>query len=446
MVSGTLPSLHGIIGNRFWFGNESVGDIRNVLSNPVSTLHPYRASCRLGDSVADSLRAAGARIAAVHFPSLFDERSEYFSMYSVYSPAQQLSVIIDETVPFTIFDWPYRMSVTAGRGGFTVEVTDTDDMPVWDAQIRLGSPTELLIPTPVGRFAAHVTVTGASRQEVFIFLGTGTLVLSSDDNLLGPSAAWGSSSPAPSYPGGVDDFFCETPSENWVFTTARQVIERTEPDVLFVRFNQADHAQEHLFWQAVRGAGEAAVTARNKIFSVYDAIEARVQELVADIGNPNLVVLTLSDHGIDYVEEHLNPNVVVEDLGLAERAVFQGDSNIAFLYGPSLTSREVDSILQTTSCATGASRVGSAKLNKIGLPGLSPRVGRGALLLGAHREFSYGLPGLHRTVRSASHGAGIEYPTMAAASAITAPFELERPQRITDVRRIVEQAWIRTGP
>ncbi|MFV0405360.1 MAG: alkaline phosphatase family protein [Propioniciclava sp.] len=225
--------------------------------------------------------------------------------------------------------------------------------------------------------------------------------------------------------------------------TARRVVDRHDPDVLLLRFNQTDHVQEFLGWQQRRGAAAESRDAEAQILQTYAEVSTHIASLVSDVG-PDTQVVLFSDHGIDWVETHLRPNAVLDQLGLAARMVFQGDSTCAYLYAdePLTCTERLDLIAALHDLGPGVKVLGQGELGALGLPTCSDRTGRLVLGCGRHTEFIYSGSPVRENVRSASHGFDPRVPEMTgffrAFGAARLPSDL--PTSVTEVASLVRVA------
>ncbi|MER7735921.1 alkaline phosphatase family protein [Streptomyces erythrochromogenes] len=453
-LTGTHPSGHGIVGNRFW-ERESVAEIRRRANDPLSAFHPYERTSLTAPSLLDWFAQQGVSAAAVHFPQTFarNARAAIPACYSLYAPARDLVVplspagdaVADGRVtlpclghePTLYLRLDQRTGViTIGDGHAAVAVTD-------------GSPpVRLDIPVPSGSLSVAVSCLLLDGNRIRMKLGTAVLTM-----------GFGGFDPAPrrrngdgaaslqvEYTASPQHDFHESPRAEWVERTALDVFDEHDPDVLFVRFNQADHAQEFLYWHAVRGTAGEQAHAWQQILDTYARIDACVRRIAEAVGEQG-EFLFLSDHGIDYVETHLSPNRVLSELGLADRMVFQGDSNCAYLYadaplGAGVGERLGDA-LRTLDPSVGV--LTPADRARWGLPVGSPRVGRMTVTCGRHIEFQYGEAAARADVASASHGHFPSDPAMSGfyrcfgrAAALPGP-----PGDITGAASVVRAIWSR---
>ncbi|WP_030838252.1 alkaline phosphatase family protein [Streptomyces sp. NRRL F-4474] len=454
-LTGTHPNGHGIVGNRFW-ERESVAEIRRRADDPLSAFHPYERTSLTAPSLLDWFARQGASAAAIHFPQTFSRTARVAipGCYCLYAPARDLVVPLPPAVdaaadgrvtlsclghePTLYLRLAQRTgALTIGDGDAAVVVTD-------------GSPpVRLDIPVSSGSLSVAVSWTRLERNRIRMKLGTAVLTMGFGGLDAAPRrrAGDGAASLHVEYTASPQHDFHESPRAEWVERTALDVLEEHDPDVLFVRFNQADHAQEFLYWHAVRGTVGEQSHAWQQILDTYARIDACVQRIAEAVGEQG-EFLFFSDHGIDYVETHLSPNRVLTDLGLADRMVFQGDSNCAYLYADTPLGADVEQRLQDAlrTLDPSVDVLTPADRARWGIPVSSPRVGRMTVACGQHIEFQYGEAAAARTsVASASHGHFPSDPAMngfyrcfGRAAALPGP-----PGDITRAASVVRAIWSR---
>jgi hypothetical protein len=440
-LTGAHPDRHGIVGNRFWRA-EDVADIRTLAADPVTSLHPYDAASLLAPSVLDWLVERGAKVAAIQFPHTFSRSGllgEVPSLYCLYAPGRDLVVPIDGCAASDYFGCAVEVSATE-LGGVVVLSTTAGQVP-----IEVGGATRLNVTIPAGELSIPVRLTRCEQGMAALRLGTAVLTLR-----FGLKSGSNGSCGSPSsldidYTADPSVDFHEAPRANWIAQTALDALDEHEPDVLFVRFNQADHAQEYLYWHAVRAGGAETSLAREQILDTYQLIDRCLGAIMEAVGK-DASYLLFSDHGIDYVDNHLRPNVVLQELGLDDRMIFQGDSNIAYLYSDlPLRTDEWRRIRQALTAVDATiiplTRTMAADLR---LPWDSERTGVAAVVCGPHREFVYGVAGTSRQqVRSASHGYLPGSPAMNGFcrmfGAGTGP--IEPPAHLVDLEGVVKRLW-----
>ncbi|MCS0606426.1 alkaline phosphatase family protein [Streptomyces sp. LP11] len=449
-LTGTHPSGHGIVGNRFW-ERESVAEIRRRSDDPLSSFHPYEESSLTAPSLLDWLARQGASAAAVHFPQTFSRNTQLAipSCYCLYAPARNLVAPLGPTVDgaaeglvqlsylgheVALYLWVDQQTnvITVGSRRETAVVADG---------LR---PTRLDIPAPSGSVSVAVSCRRLDEDRIEVRLGTAVITMGFGGLAMTDRTGGGPASLYVEYTANPGHTFHESPRAEWVEETALDVMKQHDPDVLFVRFNQADHAQEFLYWHAVRGSSGERSRAWQQILDVYARIDACVMRLAQAAGE-HTEFLFFSDHGIDYVETHLRPNHVLADLGLADRMVFQGDSNCAYLYAdaplPPAEKKRLDRALRALDPSIGV--LTPAEQDRLKLPMNSPRLGRLTVTCGPHTEFQYSDATPRESVTSASHG---YLPSDSAMSGFFRCFgqvaaRLTPPGDITGAAAVVRSIW-----
>lgn len=444
-LTGAHPERHGVVGNRFWSG-EPVAEVLRRRADPVETLHPYERTSLLTGSLLDWFAARGACVAAVHFPHTFS-RSEpgIPALHCLYAPARRLVVPLTTSADgvragsasTTYFQHPLRLDVRAEGDRFRVSAAHGPAL-----RLDVGATGRLDTTNPLGRLSFALTPVRAGSDRVELAVGTCVLVLPFGG--LAPSVLGG---PGPaslgvSYPANPGHDFHESPRADWVARAALEVLGRHDPDVLLVRFNQADHAQEFLGWHATRADPATRSSARGQITDAYHEIDAGARSIAEAVG-PDADLVFFSDHGIDWVETHLRPNEVLAALGLADRLVFQGDSNCAFLYGDAPPEPAELAAITSGLAELGAGVLDADALRAWRLPVGGPRVGHLVVTCGAHTEFQYGDGPATEAVRSASHGHLPTDPAMSGFFRMSGPGAdgLTAPEHLVDAASVVRAIW-----
>ncbi|RZU45738.1 type I phosphodiesterase/nucleotide pyrophosphatase [Streptomyces sp. BK022] len=456
-LTGAHPTEHGVIGNRYWTG-EPVAEICRRAANPLLTLHPYDAASLTAPSLVEWLADQGARVAAVHFPQTFSQIAPsraVSSLYCLYAPARRVLVPLAdgtdrETVQAVYFDesLPLTARVPSGGGAQTVMFSIGTAGPETAVPVA-GRTVQVDARITEGNLSVPVRCEKVAHGTAELVLGTAVLTLSfgavAARDLRFPGCG-GPSSLGIEYTANPEHDFHESPSAPWIRDSALDIVAKDEPDVLFLRFNQADHAQEFLYWYAARSGGREAALAREQILSSYQTIDACVGDIMREVGDQADYVL-FSDHGIDYVETHLQPNVVLRELGLDTGMIFQGDSNIAYLYADRPVSQtDRRRIINALAAVDTTVRPADAVSHAVRLPSAPGRTGELLITCGPHREFDYGFSGpAGVAVRSASHGYFPSYPAMNGFFRMFGPRTAghEAPGAITDVADLVKNLWLR---
>ncbi|MFJ6655975.1 alkaline phosphatase family protein [Streptomyces sp. NPDC091377] len=420
-LTGRTPAGHGIVGNRFW-ETQSVAEIRTRADDPLSAFHPYERGSLTAPDLLDRFAEHGASAVAVHFPHTFARRDgtpDVPSCYCLYAPARDLTVPLTDrasgtrtgTRPVTYLGHPVHLTTTLDPSGDLVHVTLAGAAP---RALRPAHPVRLDAPTAVGEVSVAATLLDTDPAAVTLRLGTAVIVRAHGGlTVTAEPPGSGPASLHPTYTAGPGHRFHEAPRTAWIEHTALTALRTHDPDVLLVRFNQADHAQEFLYWHAERGFGTERRHAWQQILDVYAEIDAAAARLAQEAG-PGAEIVFFSDHGIDYVETHLRPNRLLADAGALDRMVFQGDSNCAYLYAdaPLAADEEQRLIRGLRALDPTVSVLGRDERGRLGLPTDSPRTGRLTISCGPHIEFQYGQDAAREHVASASHGYLPTAPTM----------------------------------
>ncbi|MGW7022491.1 alkaline phosphatase family protein [Streptomyces decoyicus] len=451
-LTGVPPAGHGIVGNRYWDG-ESVAEIRARAADPVRTIHPYEARSLTAPSLTDWLTGQGASVEAIHFPHTFSrgEASTLSALYCLYAPSREVRLGLrgalgESVAPVTYFDQEVPLRVRAGKHADDVVTLGLGHDDTMLVTLKEGETVRAAAHIEAGALSVPVTYLTAGPDEVRLSLGTAVLTMHFGGMPAYGGAADGPSSLAVEYTAAPDHNFHESPRMEWIRDAALKALADDAPDVLLVRFNQADHAQEYLYWYAARGDGQAAASARQQILDTYHRIDRCLDDILCAAG-PETDYIIFSDHGIDYVEHHLRPNAVLRDLGFGERMVFQGDSNIAYLYADvQPKDAELDMVYaRLRSLDASISRIDADAAAGLGLPWHSARLGRLAVTCGAHREFHYDAEGAAREkVRSASHGYLPASPAMHGFFRMFGPHTALAPvpSHICEVFATVQRVWL----
>ncbi|WP_432570118.1 alkaline phosphatase family protein [Kineococcus sp. SYSU DK005] len=420
-TTGLLPAQHGIVGNRFW-SRESVAEIRARAEDPLASFHPYEHSSLQAPSLLDWCAGVGLSTAAVHFPQTLnhDRHGPTPAYYCLYAPRRTVAIPTardgQQTAPVGVdyFGERLELHVQLHAKGATLRCADTR------VQLSPGEAVRLSIPTRAGLLSVPVVLESPAVAQdhgmladagegasASLTLLTAALLLHStglDPAVLSPSQA-GPSATCASYVDASGEQYFEVPTAAWVTQTALRVIERHDPDVLLLRFNQTDHAQEFLTWDRLRGSEAAMRDADEQVMATYALVSEQIEQVRAALGE-HVQVLLFSDHGIDWVDTHLRPNAVLDELALADRMVFQGDSTCAYLYcDQPLHPAELRTLEEAlASLGPHVGWLHGEHARNLGLPSPSPRTGRRILTCGEHAEFYYSTGPARQAAQSASHG------------------------------------------
>ncbi|MFE8944815.1 alkaline phosphatase family protein [Streptomyces sp. NPDC007856] len=454
-LTGRHPVGHGIVGNRF-FGAETVAEIRERASNPFASVHPYETTSLTCRSLIDRFAERGLSTAAVHFPQTFSRTvgdAGIPSVYCLYAPAADGTAVpgIPGEQPGSAVELTYfqrKVALTFSlteQGGITVAgAPGAPPVPLERGRTRR---LELKLDG-VGRLSVPLTVHRADRKQVVFSAGTAVLTMAFGamaDVVEAADTGGGPSSLTVDYTANPEHRFHESPRAPWVKRVALGALERLDPDVLLIRFNQADHAQEFLYWHAMRGDPAERAQAGEQMLDAYRLIDRQIGEIVATVGDA-ADYLFFSDHGIDYVDTHIALNTVLAELGWDDRMVFQGDSNIAYLYADTgLSEGERLELTETLAALDSTTEVLTRETADVWkLPWGDPRLGELAVTCGPHREFQYGGGAPRQTVRSASHGYFPTAPSMNGFFRMYArdSAAISRPRHLVDVAAAIEKLLV----
>jgi predicted AlkP superfamily pyrophosphatase or phosphodiesterase len=453
-LTGTEADGHGIVANRFWEG-EPVAQIKRLDPNPFKTLHPYESHSLQTPSLIDwFVQEKQVRVSAVHFPHTFSRADAHVtnsSVFCLYAPARSVRIPLSDlqaaSAPLArdllYFDEaiPLRICKSGGSGDRIAISLGATTKP---AVITNGETVQISADIAVGRLSLPIRYS-TSRSEAELDIGTAVLTLRFGE--FGGSES-GPTSLERSYTANPDVNFSEAPNAWWVCQEVLAALEKNEPDVLFVRFNQVDHAQEFLYWHATQGDGRTAQLAREQILDTYQLIDDCLGRIITAVG-PDADYLLFSDHGIDYVDRRIRPNVVLAQLGLSDRMIFQGDSRVSYLYADEpVSSAVLDRIVaEIARVEPSARRVDSRQARNLRVPPASGKQGRtGQLMMmcDLHHEFVYGETGLaSQSVQSASHGYLPSTPSMYGFTRMFGPnvANMVLPGSLTEASGVVKALW-----
>lgn len=437
MLTGEAPSVHGVVGNRFWTADTD-GVIARAAGDPIATLHPYERDALACPSLLDTLERAGRSYAALMFPHTFSHRREIAApaAYTLYAPTEDRSFTGDGELgawPIRVFDEP--ASLALALDGDTLHARCGDPR----VAIHRRGAGELDVVCLDARRALSFALALHHRDgaRVVIRRKTATLVAcfggATAASLVETSLPHSSVLDYDADPGST---FYECPRIEWT-TEAALALLAGEPDVLFVRYNQVDHAQEHLYGLAHRGDARA----RAQLAAAYARVDAGLIALRARVGL-DCPTIMFSDHGIDTVDVHIHLNALLAELGVADRFVFQGDSSCAYLYpdrpDDALSPAMRAAIERAVAAHPALWIAGADELAALGCR-FPARQGVLAVRCQPHVELQYGAGPVQRTVRSASHGFSPHAPAM---HGVFLPINLRsgspRPASITELRALLE--------
>lgn len=436
-LTGLEPEDHGIVGNRFW-EDESVRAIRSASHNPLLSIHAYENHSMYTSSLLTDLDAAGYSWAAVHFPHTFNISSPLGSpsVYCIYAPSRTIVLGKDGSAEASVFfgeDVEFSFVSVTGPTGCVISVDGEAwylgaDMQRFQFNLRAG-------PISVGaRYRGDL-----EGPDIAIELGTSVLTLATPNFDAFSCKEDGPCSLAAEYHLGEGVNFFESPRIEWITSTALRAVEQSGPEVLFVRYNQVDHAQEFLYWYLVKGALDQRLKARKLLLSIYREIAENIETLAKSFGHETKF-LFFSDHGIDWVSKHVNPNVALEILGLDHDAIVQGDSNCSYLYSERRIGlediRRIEAFVKDHLPEVSVGSIGSGSQAR----SRSKRLGQMTLIAGSNLEFCYEQDGLIREVCSASHG---DSPARSEMSGFFRTYGFDTGgvasvRAITDLRKVIQ--------
>lgn len=446
LLTGATPARHHVVGNRFW-EDEDVATIRARADDPLAAFLPYERRALRCESLLDAGQRAGLRAAAVHVPQTLDRVSSpepVPAVFWLYAPAQEVAVplglepsrvtvrYLGREVLLTVTRAPAGVGVALGRG----------------AVVTLSPGGRAAVQTEVDgtTVVVPVEVRDLTGEGCRLRLHVAAVALASGDaaRTVIPVAA---AVDRPSYRNGLGEEYFDVPRASAVTDATLALVDATDPDVVLVRYNQVDHAQEFLGWDLLREAGVLARSAQSQVLAAYRETEAEIHRLVRELG-PGTEVVLASDHGIDWVDRHVRPNALLRQLGCVDRAVFQGDSTCAFLYAaPDAATQVAASVARhVAALGPGVRVLDQSELRRLGLPVGSPRLGTIVLGCGPHQEFLYGEGPSREHVQSASHGFDPESSAMNAFARLAGPGTtgVPLPGRLDGVRTVIEAVVRRT--
>jgi hypothetical protein len=437
MLTGAPVSEHGVVGNRYWSADTD-DVIARAHGDPLATLHPYERDALACPSLLDTLERAGLTYAALQFPHTFSRtrRGGAPAAYTLYAPTEDRDFALGDG---ELGAWPIRAFGEPASLALAV-VDDVLHARCADPRVAIHRrglrELDVVCLDPDRALSFALAIHHSDGARVVIRRKTATLVV-----CFGVSAAALCLSSLPhsaviDYDADPEHAFYESPSVEWT-TAAALALLATLPDVLFVRYNQVDHAQEYLHWLASRGDPKA----RAQVAATYARVDAGVMTLRERVGL-DCPTIVFSDHGIDTVDVHLHVNALLRDSGLADQFVFQGDSSCAYLY-PAHPDTRLSAAARAALVALVHARpelwiAGPDELAALGCR-FPARQGVLTLRCHDHVELQYGPGPLHRSVRAASHGFAPEQPAMHGVFIpIHVPSLTPRPASITQLRALIE--------
>lgn len=436
-ATGVYPNVHGVIGNRYWHNQQS--DVVNLSQgSPYETLHPYEISSLQYPSFVDDCLAVGLTVNAVLFPHTFS-RSKHpknlDSIYCLYTPSE--SIIFDtqddkQSYQFSMFGFDIRIIYYKSVDGSWYFLCDqpnvrllafTNGVDCWCYRGQQAISFKLEIQNGV----LHEAV--LSRSTACYVLCYGDIVLENVMKTLPHSRQI-------DYTANPEHQFYETPTINWVTSTALSMLHK-EPDVLMVRYSQVDHAQEFLYWYLEHGTLSQQAEAETQILKAYNAVEAGIHEIMAQV-NWLVPAFIFSDHGIDSVEQHIYLNNLLDLAGLANEMVFQGDSSVAYLYGKPLSEEAYITLQQLIEMHELRMRFCLPEQLEMYNLYHPEHCGNLVALCDAKVEFHYRSgAGVTQHVKSAAHGYEVDSPAMHGIwMPLTATPNVDQVTHITELANV----------
>lgn len=441
VLTGATPARHHIVGNRFW-ECQDVATIRARSDDPVATFFPYERRALACESLLDSVQRAGLRAVAVHFPQTLDRVASsdpVAAVFWLYAPAREVAVrlgtrparitskYLGREVPLVVERSPSGLSLSLGRGSAV--------------RVVAGGRGTLQAEVGTALLTVPVEVREITDDECRLLLHVASVTLASGEATERTGSLSAPVDVVASYRDGRGAEYFDVPRAAAVTDVTLALVEEVDPDVVLVRYNQVDHAQEFLGWDLLREAGQVARSAREQVLDAYRETEGEVRRLVRELGPGTEVVLS-SDHGIDWVDRHVRPNALLRVMGCSDLAVFQGDSTCAYLYAAPEVAERVSAavVREAAALGPGVRVLDERELRRVDLPVGSPRLGTLVLGCGPHQEFLYGEGPLREPVRAASHGFAPDSSAMDAFVRLAGPATsaVPVPDRLVGLRATVE--------
>lgn len=418
MLTGVPPGAHGIVGNRYW-ENESAAEIR-LRQDPLASLHPYCHASLRAPSLLDYFRLAGYRVGAVMFPFTFDLDARGGcpdALFCLYAPTEHLVVPLDRAPPgiagpasrgtFSMralgFDITFEVALDRRRSIATVR--ERSGGGSWT--VSPSHPVDVVTAQDHRRLSFRLMMQPGGADGLRLSRTTAVAVLAFGDAQ--PLAATSGTAVAPHsrlphYTAGGDLDFYEAPAAGWVTQAALRILAHADPEVLFVRYNQVDHAQEHLLWHARHGDPAVREQAEEQVRAAYREVGEQLAVILEAL-QPEIPLILFSDHGIDDAGTQVLPNVALGRLGMSDTFIFQGDANLAYLYGRRpLTGLEQARLLSSLEDAAPAVHpISRERLTAMDAYAVG-RSGQLALQSARHVTFDYGEGDLVRGATIGAHG------------------------------------------
>lgn len=308
--TGLFPVEHTIMGNRYFPPN--YGDDYD----PVKAIGPYTRSTHPA-TILDTIENNGLKWSAVNMPQTLDSgqtNSARLSLYVLYGPSQSIIYRLEEEfcseqTTFRIFSREIKLCFNQ-NDGIWILCSETSKTRFLN---KLGWQ-RVILPDFDRIYDFWIQV-----QRVFggwkLFTSKIGIVIGSPNLSIIEYIANQIDCPV-EYEHRYINLgvkFQECPSEKWVTQAAIEAAKLEDPDVMFVRYNTVDHAQEQLLY---RSGPSSSVNEELGVSQAYRQTIDEIEKLVC--GFPQLETVTIfSDHGITSIDKTVSLTEI-------ERIVFQG--------------------------------------------------------------------------------------------------------------------------
>lgn len=421
MMTGAFPESHGIVANRFW-ENASSNFVSLSRGDPIATIHPYEHVSLTMPSVLSTMLARDLNVAAVQFPHTFSRSwwvDSLKSVYCVYHPSESKAIVrIGDRWIVAFREMGCNIEIALehlGQASSKIDYSDWRVTPITSGtRVEIKSDwIDVLSYQNSNAVSFSLFIRNLNGSTLSVYRSTAVVAmccgsLTAEDVVRSECLPH---SPRIDYTVNRNHEFHESPGVSWITGTALKLLE-SDPDVLFVRYPQVDHAQEFLYWLATRGTAAERRESMEQVETVYQQVHEGIQAILSAAGwsTPSFI---FSDHGITQVDRHVHLNQLLREADMDKEFVFQGDSTCAYLYGDRpVLDREVERLRQIFEAyPVGARIAGWDELRNL-RAFHSARCGQLSVLCEAHTEFQYGPGEAVANVRSASHGCSPDLPSM----------------------------------
>lgn len=391
ILSGLDPVVHGVLGNDYPRRCETFGDAPRT---PLSNLYAYSRDTIRSTTIIDDMESAGLKWAGIHFPAAFTRADSSRGSLVLYAPPRVRPLCPEWSETYFGFDLKFRL---------------TDVGP------------NATCETPAGPLSLALQI---DEERGVVCLGRAALVLGANYSAAEATAATlphpNASVLSSAEPCSVYDANEDVPTPQWI--TAQAAAAASISDVVLLRYNHCDHAQEALYG----GTSGVHTSARrlgslDRILDTYLIVEDEIRRLV-HLTEPESIIL-LSDHGIARRRYLYRPNVLLADRQSNSR--FFGDSNISYLTGNE-TDERIEAAL--ASCPMPFP-VSWRRRTEWGWPTIE---------VPADVEIAYDGGAVVEEVWGGSHGGkAAEEPTLDGFIRYLGPYQGALPTRVADVRAFV---------